>query len=154
VGVRIIEEDVANRGKVARMVNRAARALRRRDPAVPSLRIAPQEVRMLDGYLGPGYAHPTPEARRAVELAARLEGLPLETTYTGKAMAALLDHAQRRPAARLLFIDTYAEAPALAEGDYRDLPRPFWPVFDASHPARCWCLRAWRDPAFCWRRRR
>ena len=33
VGVRIIEEDVANRLKIARIVNRAARYMRRRDPA-------------------------------------------------------------------------------------------------------------------------
>jgi D-cysteine desulfhydrase len=154
VGVRIIEEGIANRSKIARMVNRAARYLRRCDPAVPSLRITPQDVALLDGYVGPGYAHPTPESRQAVELLARLEGLPLETTYTGKAMAALLDHAGRHHGARLLFVDTYAEAPTLEEGDYHDLPRPFWPIFDPAHPARCRCLRGWRDPEFCWRRRR
>jgi hypothetical protein len=117
------------------------------------VRITPQDVDLLDGYVGPGYAHPTPEARRAVELLARLEGLPLETTYTGKAMAALLDHARQHPGARLLFVDTYAEAPTLEEGDYRDLPRRFWPIFDPSHPARCGCLRARRDPEFCWKER-
>jgi D-cysteine desulfhydrase len=153
VGVRIIEEDIANRAKIVRMVNRAARYLRRRDPTVPPVRITPQDVDLLDGYVGPGYAHPTPEARRAVELLARLEGLPLETTYTGKAMAALLDHARQHPGARLLFVDTYAEAPTLEEGDYRDLPRRFWPIFDPSHPARCGCLRARRDPEFCWKER-
>lgn len=153
VGVRVIEEDVANRAKIARMVNRAARYLRQRDPTVPPLRIAPQDIDLLDGYLGPGYAHPTPEAREAVARLGRLEGLPLETTYTGKAMAALLDHARRHPGARLLFVDTYAEAPTLEEGDYHGLPRAFWPIFDPSHPARCWCLRGWRDPGFCWKRR-
>ena len=153
VGVRIIEEDVANRAKIAHMVNRAARYLRRLDPTVPRLRTTPQEVDLVDGYIGPGYAHPTPKARQAVELLARLEGLPLETTYTGKAMAALLDHARRHPGARLLFVDTYAEAPTLKEGDYRDLPQSFWPIFDSSHRTRCWCLRGWRDPEFCWKRR-
>jgi hypothetical protein len=49
---------------------------------------------------------------------------------------------------------TYAESSTLEEGDYRDLPRPFWPIFDPAHPARCWCLRGWRDPEFCWKRRR
>jgi hypothetical protein len=69
-------------------------------------------------------------------------------------MAALLDHARRHPGARLLFVDTYAETPRLEEGDHRDLPQPSWPIFDPSHPTRCWCLRGWRDRDFCWRRRR
>jgi D-cysteine desulfhydrase len=152
VGVRVIEENVANRRKVARMVNRAARYLRRRDRTVPEVEFEPEEVDLRDGYLGAGYAHPTAEAQRAVELVAGTEGLPLETTYTGKAMAALLDHARRRPGARLLFVDTFAEAPTLEEGEWRDLPERFWPVFDPAHRVGCWCLRSWQDPDFCWKR--
>ncbi len=152
VGVRVIEEDVANRPKIARMVNRAAAYLRRCDPTVPRVQITPDEVELLDGYLGPGYAHPTPQARRAVDWVARTEGLPLETTYTGKTMAALLDYAAAHPGARLLFVDTFAESPAIEEGDWRRLPRRFWPVFDPSVKVRCWCWRGWRDPDFCWKR--
>jgi hypothetical protein len=69
-------------------------------------------------------------------------------------MAALLDYAGDHPGSRLLFVDTFAEAPALQEGDWHDLPRPFWAAFDPSQQARCWCLRSWRDPAFCWKKRR
>jgi D-cysteine desulfhydrase len=152
IGVRVVGEDVASRAKVARLANRAARYLRRHDPSVPDVRIEADEVDLLDGYYGAGYAHPTPEAQRAVELVAHTEGLPLETTYTGKAMAALLDRAAQHPGARHLFVDTFVEAPALPEGDYRDLPEAFWPVFDPAHPTRCRCLRALRDPGFCWRR--
>jgi D-cysteine desulfhydrase len=152
IGVRVIEEDVANRPKIARMVNQAARYLRRRDPSVPKIAIEAGDVDLLDGYLGLGYARPTESARRAVERVAQTEGLPLETTYTGKAMAALLDHARSHPGARLLFIDTYAEAPRLEPGDWHQLPQPFWPVFDPTHEVHCWCLRAWQDPNFCWKR--
>ena len=152
VGVRIIEEDVANRRKIARMVNRAARYLRRRDPSVPHITIDAGEVELLDGYLGGGYAHPTAGALDAVRLVAQAEGLPLETTYTGKAMAALVDHAVRNPGSRLLFLDTFTESAALDEGEYRALPERFWPVFDPGHEVNCWCLRAWRDPDFCWKR--
>lgn len=149
VGVRIIEEDVANRAKIARMVNKTGRTLRRHDPSIPLVEIGPEEVHLLDGYLGPGYAHPTTEARRAVELVAETETLPLETTYTGKAMAALLDHARHHPGVRLLFVDTFTESVTLEQGDYRTLPERFWPVFDPAHQVRCWCLRAWREPGFC-----
>jgi 1-aminocyclopropane-1-carboxylate deaminase/D-cysteine desulfhydrase-like pyridoxal-dependent ACC family enzyme len=152
VGVRVIEEDVANRRKIARTVNQTARYLRRRDRTVPEVEVESEEVDLRDGYLGAGYAHPTAEAKGAVELVAGAEGLPLETTYTGKAMAALLDHARRHPGARLLFVDTFAEAPTLEEGAWRDLPEQFWPVFDAAHRVGCWCLRSWRDPHFCWKK--
>ncbi|MGD8794046.1 MAG: pyridoxal-phosphate dependent enzyme [Anaerolineae bacterium] len=151
VGVRVVGRDVANRRKVARLANRAAGYLRHQDPTVPKVEVRPEEVELLDGYLGPGYAHPTSAARQAVAWAAETEELPLETTYTGKALAALLDHARRRPGARLVFVDTFAQAPALEEGDYQDLPPAFWPLFDAGHPARCWCLRGRRDPGFWWR---
>ena len=107
---------------------------------------------MLDGYVGPGYGHPTEEALRAVERVARTEGRVLETTYTGKTMAALLDYGAAHPDARLLFVDTLAEAHTLAEGDYRDLPEEFWPVFDPSHRIQCRCLRAWRNLDSCWKR--
>jgi hypothetical protein len=33
-------------------------------------------------------------------------------------------------------------------------PEKFWPVFDPSHRVSCRCLRARRDPDFCWKRKR
>lgn len=151
-GVQIIEEDQANADKVARLANRAASFLRRHDPAVPVLRFEPGDVTLLGGYMGAGYAHPTEKALHAIRRVREVEGLPLEATYTGKAMAALLDYADGHRGSRLLFVDTFAEAPALQEGDFHDLPSRFWPAFDRSVETRCWCLRAWRDPAFCWKR--
>ena len=153
-GVSVIEKDVANRPKIARMVNKASRYLHRRDPSIPLIRIKPEEVDLMDGYLGPGYAHSTAKAEQAVERVVQAGGPVLETTYTGKAMAALLDHAEQHPGERLLFVDTFAENPTLEEGDYHDLPEPFWPVFDPDHQARCWCLRSWQDPDFCWKKKR
>lgn len=152
VGVRVIEENVANRSKIARLVKRTARYLRRLDTSIPQVGIEAEAVELLDGYVGPAYAHPTDEARQALSLVAQTEGIPLETTYTAKAMAGLLEHAAGHPGSRLLFIDTFAENPVLKEGDYHHLPERFWPVFDSKHQVHCWCLRSWRDPSFCWKR--
>jgi D-cysteine desulfhydrase len=153
VGVQVTASDVANRAKIARLATRAGRYLHRMDASVPPVRVEPHEVELLEAYLGPGYGHPTPAAREAVDLLREAEGLPLETTYTGKAMAALLDRARHSPRARLLFVDTFAEAPSLSEGDYHRLPERFWDVFDLSHGVRCHCLRGRREPGFCWKRR-
>jgi D-cysteine desulfhydrase len=153
IGVRVTEPDVSGRAKIARLATKAGRYLHAADCSVPLVRIEPDEVELLDGYLGPGYAHPTPAAQAAVGLLKDMEDLPLETTYTGKTMAALLDHARANPGARLLFIDTFAEAASLAQGEYRSLPERFWGVFNASESVRCHCLRHWRDPGFCWKGR-
>lgn len=48
-------------------------------------------VCVLDGYVGAGYGIETPEARQALELLARTEGVILDPVYTAKAMAGLLD---------------------------------------------------------------
>lgn len=42
-------------------------------------------------YLGPGYGAPTPESRQALEDAASMEGLFLESVYTSKTLAGCLD---------------------------------------------------------------
>lgn len=49
------------------------------------------------GVVGPGYGHPTPEGSAAIERVARVEGIFLDPTYTGKAFAGLIDqiHAGR-----------------------------------------------------------
>jgi L-cysteate sulfo-lyase len=51
---------------------------------------AVSRVEVVAGYGGAGYGLPTPEMRRAVELAARREGLLLDPVYSGKAMAGLI----------------------------------------------------------------
>lgn len=60
---------------------------RRLGIAVPSMRSP--EVRA--DFIGPGYAQPSTAGLEAVRLVARSEGVLLDTTYTGKAMAGLID---------------------------------------------------------------
>ncbi|MEA2473738.1 MAG: D-cysteine desulfhydrase [Thermoleophilaceae bacterium] len=52
--------------------------------------VEPNEVRVVEGHMGAGYGHPTPEAGEAIRLAAEAEQLGLDPVYTGKALAALL----------------------------------------------------------------
>lgn len=57
--------------------------------------IDPEQVRVDDAYVGPGYGHPTAETMEAIEIVARDEGILLDPVYTGKAMAGLIDHARK-----------------------------------------------------------
>ena len=65
------------------------------------------EVEVVHGYLGDGYGHGTPEAIRAIGRAREAEGLKLDPVYTGKAMAALLDHLERGTGGPALYWHTY-----------------------------------------------
>jgi D-cysteine desulfhydrase len=55
-----------------------------------ALRLGAEEVRVRDGFIGPGYGIPTPEGVEAIRLVARTEGVFLDPTYTGKGMAGLI----------------------------------------------------------------
>jgi len=54
------------------------------------LELSPDEVVVRDGFIGAGYGIPSPEGLEAIRLVARTEGLFLDPTYTGKAMAGLM----------------------------------------------------------------
>jgi D-cysteine desulfhydrase len=60
---------------------------RRRYPEAPDVAIEP---RVLDGYVGPGYAVADPEIFELIAELGRLEGLVLDPVYTGKAFAGML----------------------------------------------------------------
>jgi D-cysteine desulfhydrase len=77
-------------------------------------------------FAGPGYGHETPAARLAVAAAAAA-GLDLETTYTGKALAALLEDLRIAGARRrgpVMFLDTCGSLAALREVPQRAASPP------------------------------
>ena len=59
-------------------------------PAPPA-----EGIEVLDDYAGEGYGIPTPASEEATRLFARLEGIPLDPTYTAKAAAGLIDLVRR-----------------------------------------------------------
>ncbi|MDX1734081.1 MAG: D-cysteine desulfhydrase family protein [Halioglobus sp.] len=52
-------------------------------------------IQVEGGYVGTGYGQTTPQCLDAVRLVARLEAIVLDPVYTGKAMAALIDHVRQ-----------------------------------------------------------
>lgn len=61
-----------------------------------NLELHAEDVCVLESYVGDGYLRPTPESRAAMALAAELEGLTLDPTYTAKTFAALIDQIKQR----------------------------------------------------------
>jgi len=90
VGVSPVDwiEDIPS--EIARIANEAATRLG------IDLTVSPSEIINLGGYVGEGYGRLTPEAREAISLVARTEGILLDPVYTGKAVAALIDYIRRK----------------------------------------------------------
>jgi D-cysteine desulfhydrase len=108
LAVRVVESPLCNRVLLELLLVRTARLLARRGVSV-SARASGRRLLLVGNQVGRGYGSPTSAALAAVEAAAA-EGLALETTYTGKAFAALLALAARRGAGqapRILFWNTH-----------------------------------------------
>ncbi len=79
------------------------------------VQVRPDAITCYDDYIGSGYGQPTQAMVEAVKLLARTEGILLDPTYTGKAMAGLIDLARQgviRPEENVLFLHT-GGAPSL-----------------------------------------
>ena len=111
--VRVTHDFVANRAAMQRLVQKTVTMLNRLDPEVPADTAARTRLCFRDEFFAGGYAHTDTATDAAVATARDQLGLLLETTYTGKAMAALLADASRADAAdlRLLFWNTYSSRP-------------------------------------------
>jgi 1-aminocyclopropane-1-carboxylate deaminase/D-cysteine desulfhydrase-like pyridoxal-dependent ACC family enzyme len=59
-------------------------------------RLTAADVDVSCDYVGPGYGAVTPQAREAMDLLARTEGILLDPVYTAKAMAGLIDDVRHR----------------------------------------------------------
>lgn len=59
------------------------------------LNISENDIHLIDGYVGRGYALSRPEELEIIKDIAQLEGIFLDPTYTGKAMFGLIDQIQK-----------------------------------------------------------
>ena len=92
--VRIVDSCISNATALDRLLRKTAHLLNRLDPAFQA-RVADRvRLRWRDEFFAGGYARFDEATNRAVKLAREGAGLQLETTYTGKAMAALVHDLQ------------------------------------------------------------
>jgi D-cysteine desulfhydrase len=119
-----------------RLMVKTAMLMNHLDSSIPSDLADRARYRLRDGFLGDGYARTNEATDRAVRVAQDDLGLALETTYTGKAMAALLHDLDQVARARdsVLFWNTYNSRPLPAGSerprDVSRLPEEFLRYFD------------------------
>ncbi len=110
VGVKVSMDEYSNIKGIISLCNKTIRLMRKHDPAVPDIKFTASDFDFEAGFFGGEYGRVTPEGREAVELIKKTEGIGLETTYTGKALAAMLDFIRKGKSpdgAPLLFWNTY-----------------------------------------------
>lgn len=130
IAVRVVPGRMNNHEKFVALFEELNRELHDRDSALPLFQDALANVEIREEFLGTGYAEPTDECLEAIELMAETEGLQLDTTYTGKALGALIHDARETKAAgrQVLFWNTYngrPYPPGLDKISAENIPMPF-----------------------------
>jgi D-cysteine desulfhydrase len=124
VAVRVTPGEVANDAFAEKIAAETAALLHDADLSFPKLALADLAFEMRHDWFEPGYGVVTPATTLAV-VTAKNSGIKLETTYTGKAFAALLQDAADGLLGdqRVMFIDTYNSAPMPEPGPVELLPQ-------------------------------
>jgi D-cysteine desulfhydrase len=87
---RVSHTSITNERLLCRLTEKTVTMLRRLDDTLLADTADRVNIRLRDEFFGDGYGHGTAAADEAIAYAAEQPGLPLEPTYAGKTMAALL----------------------------------------------------------------
>ena len=148
--VNVSRDIVVNPKNLIRIANKSIKYLRKRDESMPDVQVNDGDFTMIKGYLGSNYGVKTAKGQKAVDLVYELEGnklgFKLETTYTGKTMAAMLEFLEKEEnkSKKILFwntynsndLDTYLRE---TKFDYEKLPKKFHKYFTRKL-FQCWQL--------------
>ncbi|MDH5696867.1 MAG: pyridoxal-phosphate dependent enzyme, partial [Dehalococcoidia bacterium] len=135
VSVRICSEKFVNTRAMTKLINKTNYLLHSLDASFPRFEFSETEVDIRHDYFGERYALFTEEGMAAVSLMRECEGIKLDGTYTGKALAAL-KHDAKSGSLRgkvVLFWNTLNSkdfSDAISDVDYRELPRRFHRYFE------------------------
>jgi D-cysteine desulfhydrase len=122
VGVRVVDSFPAYPYIIRYYAQKVADYLHKYDRSVPRVKIEKTDFDLLTNYLGGGYGEVTVEGMEAVEGAA--SRISLETTYTGKTLAACLDYCRVVGSeGKILFWNSYNSAIFGQSSTYDGLPR-------------------------------
>ena len=88
--VRVTHDFISNPQAMQKLVEKTAYMMRRCDRTIPADLAARCRIIFRDSFFAGGYAHTNTETDTAIKYAAKAFSLKLDTTYSGKAMAALL----------------------------------------------------------------
>jgi D-cysteine desulfhydrase len=170
--VPVYDDFIANSKAIIRNAKKGLNYLRKIDKSIPKIKFHESDFDIYKGYLGSGYGIKTYRSQSAVDLIHRLEGKrgnKLETTYTGKAAAAMLDFLKKNEnkSKNVLFwntynsndLDQYLRKIGYA---YESLPSEFhrffeektfqcWQINNCPHEKRLECPAYMNHEYRCWK---
>ncbi len=135
IGVSIAMPWYTTLKRFAGMVNRICGFMRESDPTVPLVRCSEDDLILLNDYIGEGYAAYTESGIETVRHVMELEDIPLDYTYTGKALGGGLDWLKEQGMRDkvVLFWNTVNSVDfshLIEDIDYRELPRSVHRYFE------------------------
>ena len=109
IAVRVYDRIASNYLTMRTLAKRTMALLMKIHPDIPPARLSANDFSIVHDFFGDGYGAPTKEGEQAMKMANELEGLKLDPTYSGKAMAGFIDFVKKGNARgkRLLFWNTY-----------------------------------------------
>ncbi len=122
--VRVVDSGLTNRAGLDRLLDKTAHLLNRYDASFDVGTAERVRLRWRDEFFAGGYAKFDETTEQAVGMARASAGLGLETTYTGKAMAALVHDLQLPDydGQNYLFWNTYSSSELPVTPDKPDSP--------------------------------
>ena len=133
IAVRASSTDAASERKMVEMFVATVAYLRALDPSFPALSLGAAQADIRHGYVGEGYARPTRKGREAMLVFRQYADIELDSTYTAKAFAAVIDDAALLRDQVVLFWNTQGTASKdLARATEGDLPAGFQPYLRAG----------------------
>jgi len=138
----------SNPSAVKRSANKVIKYLRKEDKSIPKIKVDEEDFVFITDYLGSDYGIKTVRGQNAVDKVYELEGhkrgFRLETTYTGKAMAAMFDYLnlEKNKSKTFLFWNTYNSNDLdnylkKTEFKYDKLPKKFHKFYEETK-FQCW----------------
>ena len=127
--IRVGMPQFCNEPGMQQLAKKMVAMMHRLDPSVPTDLARQLNIRMRHEFYAGGYAHTDPQTDAAIAFAAEHLQLRLETTYTGKAMAALLADLPSSGQDELLFWNTYNSAALDGEDLIAQHPQALPPQF-------------------------
>ena len=135
ISVRICGENYVNTRAMIGLLNKTNSLLCSLDVSFPKFNFSQADIDIRQDHAGRRYALFTDEGMEAVSLMRKSEGIKLDGTYTGKALAALRHDAKSGIllGKTVLFWNTLNSrdfSDDISSVDYYDLPRPFHRYFE------------------------
>ncbi len=137
VPVRVIEPEITGMERIRSAFEDTIAFLHEQDPSFPIIPFSMKDFPVRDEFLGDGYGKFTREGIDAIHSLQEIEGINLDGTYTGKAMAALIHDATSGflKDKTVLFWNTlnaYDVSEKIKDIDYRKLPKRVHSFFETE----------------------